>query len=234
MVNNSIALPPADGSPSFLLPHKQRRQTGVRLPARRTTPTVFFGLGTAFGPSAACLCSSCKSGTRRINPPGDSRFSPLRSRLCQIPMRLRKIGKSPCGASRSNPTDGRCMRDGDFIYIYGADKKKGGSFLARAPETALDDFAQWRFYSERPMADDSEPCNSDHSPKRPPKGRCAGCRGLASFRGDLYAGYFRRHRHANRRRAARPVDRTGKSYSLSRWQTLPLATFVTPEKCTRK
>lgn len=40
------------------------------------------------------------------------------------------------------------MRDSDFIYIYGMDKKKRDSFLARAPAASLDDFAQWRFYTD--------------------------------------------------------------------------------------
>ncbi len=46
------------------------------------------------------------------------------------------------------------MREGDFIYVYGANKKKGGSFLARAPKEALDDFAQWRFYTDGQWQDD--------------------------------------------------------------------------------
>jgi len=38
------------------------------------------------------------------------------------------------------------LRDGDFIYVYGSDRSRGGTLLARAPEKALDDFGQWRFY----------------------------------------------------------------------------------------
>jgi hypothetical protein len=47
------------------------------------------------------------------------------------------------------------MRDANFIYIYGSNRKKGGSFLARAPESALDDFGQWRFYSDGQWQEDA-------------------------------------------------------------------------------
>jgi hypothetical protein len=38
--------------------------------------------------------------------------------------------------------------DGGFIYVYGRDKAGHRSGLARAPQEALDDFGQWRFYDD--------------------------------------------------------------------------------------
>ncbi len=48
------------------------------------------------------------------------------------------------------------LRDADFIYIYGSDKARGGSFLARAPDEALDDFGQWRFYENGQWVEDAQ------------------------------------------------------------------------------
>jgi hypothetical protein len=48
------------------------------------------------------------------------------------------------------------LRDGGFIYVYGSDRKRGGSFLARAPEDALDDFGQWRFDENGEWMEDAQ------------------------------------------------------------------------------
>jgi len=38
------------------------------------------------------------------------------------------------------------LKDAGYVYIYGSNRKRGGSFVARASENSLDDFGQWRFY----------------------------------------------------------------------------------------
>jgi hypothetical protein len=47
------------------------------------------------------------------------------------------------------------VRDGDFIYVYGRDTSRRGTLLARAPEQALDDFGQWRFYDKGQWEDNA-------------------------------------------------------------------------------
>jgi hypothetical protein len=48
------------------------------------------------------------------------------------------------------------LRDGGHIYVYGKNRKRGGSFVARAPEEALDDFAQWRFYENGQWSENAD------------------------------------------------------------------------------
>jgi hypothetical protein len=46
------------------------------------------------------------------------------------------------------------LRDSNFIYVYGSDRARGGTFLARAPQGALDDFGQWRFHDNGKWVED--------------------------------------------------------------------------------
>ena len=61
------------------------------------------------------------------------------------------------------------LQDANFIYVYGSARARGGSVLARAPEAALDDFGQWRFYENGQWVE-----TADHAtpviPETPPEG----------------------------------------------------------------
>ncbi|HEY3856656.1 MAG TPA: DUF4185 domain-containing protein [Verrucomicrobiae bacterium] len=147
MVNNTIAIRHADGSPSFYYPTNSAGKPASVFQPTDDTNSFFWpwdGIRTERGLFVFLM------QVRHTTDKSAWGFQVFATALAFVPnpddppqdwkITLRRVPYKPFGWA--------VMRDGDFIYIYGSNKKKGGSLLARAPETALDDFALWRFYSD--------------------------------------------------------------------------------------
>jgi hypothetical protein len=68
----------------------------------------------------------------------------------------------------------------NFVYVYGTGSSAGGATLARAPEDALDDFPQWRFYSHGQWRTDPHDASAIF-PDTPPEGTVRAVPALGGF-----------------------------------------------------
>jgi hypothetical protein len=147
MVNNSIALLPVGGSPSFFYrTNSQGAPASVFQPVDLTNS--FFwpwdGVRTERGLYVFLM------QVRHTADKSVWGFDVFATALAFVPnpdappqdwkITLRTVPFKSFGWA--------VLREAGYIYIYGKDRKRGGSFVARAPEQALDDFGQWRFYED--------------------------------------------------------------------------------------
>jgi hypothetical protein len=72
------------------------------------------------------------------------------------------------------------VKSQDFIYIYGTAAGVAGATLARAPEEALDDFQQWRFYNGGQWREDPRKASAIF-PDTPPEGTVRWAPALGQF-----------------------------------------------------
>ncbi len=145
MVNNTIALQPIGGSPSFFYRTNNAGKPASVFQPVDLTNSFFWpwdGIRTDRGLFVFLM------QVRHTADKSVWGFDVFATALAFVPnpdappqdwkITLRTVPFKPFGWA--------VLRDGDFIYVYGTERKRGGSFLARAPAESLDDFGQWRFY----------------------------------------------------------------------------------------
>jgi hypothetical protein len=72
------------------------------------------------------------------------------------------------------------VKNQNFLYVYGTASNARGATLARVPEEALDDFQQWRFYSDGQWREDPRGASAIFS-DTPPEGTVRWVPGLGRF-----------------------------------------------------
>ncbi|HEX3719566.1 MAG TPA: DUF4185 domain-containing protein [Verrucomicrobiae bacterium] len=72
------------------------------------------------------------------------------------------------------------VRDGEFVYVYGSNRKSHHALVARAPQNVLDDFGQWRFYDHGQWDETPDHATAVIS-EAPPEGSVKWIAGLRRF-----------------------------------------------------
>jgi hypothetical protein len=145
MVNNSIALQPIGGAPQFFYRTNSAGAPGsVFTPAGDTN--AFFWPWDGIRTTRGLFIFFMK--VRHTAEKSVWGFNVFGTTLAFVPnpdappsdwkISLRDVPYKSFGLA--------VVRDGEFIYVYGRARKRGGTLVARAPLEALDEFGQWHFY----------------------------------------------------------------------------------------
>ena len=232
MVNNSIALQSVGGSPRFFYRTNSAGKPASVFQPVDSTNSFFWpwdGIRTERGLFVFLMqvrhtAEKSVWGFRRFRDRPRVRAKPG----CAAA----RLENHACELSLSSHSDGRCCATTVSFTFMARTENVAAALLARAPEEALDDFGQWRFYENGQWGKATRTGHADFfRGARRRDGAVAA--GIAPFRGCLFAGYFRGHRHADGRNPGGALDDRRVIYHCLDGQRLAIILLLRREKCTR-